>query len=165
MTRITIVAILLALPGLAAAQQPDHIAFHGLASFYTEDADPHLGAGVSWHKHVGRNWGLNVEYNVTTTAMTASRQRAHSDHLLWLGVMKSFGPPDQSVPYIVIGGAGFYRHTLAPGAVDAIRFNHALGVGVGWRRWNESRRWFIAPEARLSINAHVTASVALGFRL
>ena len=41
MTRITIVAILLALPGLAAAQQPDHIAVHGLASFYTEDADPH----------------------------------------------------------------------------------------------------------------------------
>ncbi|MCY4600332.1 MAG: hypothetical protein OXF27_10480, partial [Acidobacteria bacterium] len=155
----------LALPGLAAAQQPDHIAFHGLASFYTEDADPHLGAGVSWHKHVGRNWGLNVEYDFTSTAATASRQRAHSDHVLWLGVMKSLGPPDRSVPYIVIGAAAFYRHTLVPGAAGATGFGPTLGVGVGRRHWNKSRRWFIAPEARLLINAHLTASVALGFRL
>ena len=161
MTRIATVAVLLAaVPGLAAAQQPDHFAVHGLTAFYA-DADPHLGTGVSWQNHVGRNWALNVEYDFTTTGLTADRHHAHSDHLLWLGVAKSFGPPDRSVPYLVIGGAGIYRHTFA----DTAGFRHALGVGVGWRRWNDNRRWFIAPEARLLINAHFTASVAFGFRL
>ena len=127
MTRITTVAILLAaVPGLAAAQQPDHIAVNGLAAFYA-DADPHLGTGVSRQKHVGRNWALNVEYDFTTTGLTADRHHAHSDHLLWLGVAKSFGPSDQSVPYLVMGGAGLYRHTLH----DTTGFLSTLGVGVG----------------------------------
>ena len=164
MTRIIAVAVLLTVaPALAAAQQPDHVAIHALASPYS-DADLHLGAGASWHKHIWRNWGLIVEYDHTTTAATASRQRAHSDQALWLGVVKSFGPPDGSVPYIVGGGVGYIRHTLAPGAASS-GIDRTLGVGVGWRRWNESRRWFIAPEARVGINARFTVSVALGFGL
>ena len=163
MTRIAAVAILIAVPNLAAAQQPDHVAFRGITTFYAE-ADPHLGGGASWHKHIWRNWGLSVEYDHTATAATASRQRAHSDQALWLGVLKSFGPPDRSVPYIVAGGVAYYRHTLSPGPASS-GFGHTLGVGAGLRMWNERRRWFIAPEARTGITGYFTASVAVGFGL
>ena len=92
----------------------------------------------------------------------------HADHVLWLGVTKSFGPLDSSVPYIVIGGAGVYRHTLYEGddhdsLVDAVGLTP--GIGVGWRQWNKSRTRFIAPEARLFINAYFTVSVVFGFQL
>lgn len=163
MTRIIAVAVLLTVPSLAHAQQPDHVAFHGLVTLY-EEADPHLGAGVSWHKHIWRNWGLSVEYDHTTTAATASRQRAHSDQSLTLGVVKSFGPPDRSVPYIVVGALSYYRHTLGPGPAYT-GFARSLGVGGGLRLWNESRQWFIAPEARVRITGDFTASVAVGLGL
>ena len=161
MERIAIVAVLLAtVPSIAAAQQPEHVAVHGLVALSPE-ADPHLGGAVSWQKHVGRNWGLNVEYDFSTTALTASDQKVHSDHVLWWGVTKSFGPLDGSVPYIVIGGAGVWRHTL----YDAGGVSLTPGIGIGWRYWNKSRTRFIAPEARLLINAYFTVSVAFGFRL
>ena len=73
MRRIVIVAVLLAsAPGIAAAQQPDHVAVHGLVALSVE-ADPHLGGAESWQKHVGRNWGLNLEYDFSTTALTANK--------------------------------------------------------------------------------------------
>ena len=77
MTRIATVAVLLAaVPGLAAARQPDHIAIHGLAAFYS-DADPHLGTGVSWQKQFGRNWALNsVPYLVVGGGLFIFRQRS-----------------------------------------------------------------------------------------
>ena len=168
MRRIAIVAVLLAsAPGIAAAQQPDHVAVHGLVALSAE-ADPHLGGAASWQKHVGRNWGLNLEYDFSITALTANKQPEHADHVLWLGVTKSFGPLDSSVPYIVIGGAGVYRHTLYEGddhdsLIDAVGLTP--GIGVGWRQWNKSRTRFIAPEARLFINAYFTVSVVFGFQM
>ena len=153
MTRIAIVAVLLAtVPSIAAAQQPDHVAVHGLVALSPE-ADPHQGGAVSWQKHVGRNWSLNVEYDFSTTALTASDQKEHSDHVLWLGVTKTFGPRplDGSLPYIVIGGAGAYRHTLYERDNRdnlAGGFSLTPGIGIGLRDWNKSRTWFIAPEAQ-----------------
>ncbi len=105
-----------------------------------------------------------IEYDHTTTAATASRQRAHSDQSLTLGVVKSFGPVDGSVPYIVVGAFSYYRHTLGPGPAYT-GFARSPGVGGGLRLWSESRRWFIAPEARVRIAGDFTASVAVGLGL
>ena len=155
MTRIAVVAALFAaIPQLAAAQQSDHFAVHVGAPLYTE-ADLHLGGAVSWRKQFGRGWGLNAEYNFSTTG-------DHSDHVLWIGAAKSFGPLDESVPYIVIGGAGAYWHTLH-GGHGGVRFTP--GIGVGLTRWNKSRTWFVAPEARFRINADLTLSLAFGFAM
>lgn len=147
-------AVFAAIAQVAAAQHRDHVAVHVGAPLYAE-ADPHWGGAVSWRKHVGRGWGLNAEYNISTAL-------DHWDHVWWVGAAKSFGPPDKSVPYIVLGGAGAYWHTLY-GSHTGVMFRP--GIGVGLTRWNETRTRFVAPEARFGINAHWTLSLAFGFAM
>lgn len=147
-------ALLAVIPQPGAAQHPDHFAVHVGAPLYAE-ADPHFGGAVSWRRYFGRGWGLNAEYNFSAVV-------DHADHVWWVGAAKSFGRRDESVPYIVLGGGGAYWHTLHGGHGGA---RLMPGIGVGLTRWNESRTRFVAPEARLGINAHLTFSLALGFAL
>ncbi len=152
-TRITVVVVLVAaLPQVAAAQHPDAIAFHAAVAL-NPGSPGHGGAAVSWRKYVDGSWGVNAEYNASTTG-------EHSDHIVWVGAVKSLGPPDDVVPYVIIGGAGAYYHTHGRGSGGA---TWAPGVGVGVTRWNVSRSWYWAPEARFGVNALLTLSVAIGF--
>ena len=145
-------ALLAVIAQPADAQHPDHVAVHVGAPLYFE-ADPHRGGAVSWRKYFGRGWGLNAEYNFSATG-------DHSDHVWWVGAAKTFGPLDGSVPYIVLGGGGAWWHTLY-GSHRGVRI--MPGIGVGLTRWNESRTRFVAPEARIGINAPLTLSLAFGF--
>ena len=161
MTRLAFaVALLAVIPLPVAGQQPDHAVVQPVLALFPE-SEPHRGLAGSWSKHVGRNWSLIGEYSFTFT--TGADGQGHSDQVLWAGLKKSFGPLDDRVPYMLIGGAGLYRHTLydPPGQGVAA----ALGVGAGLMRWNEDGTRFVAPEARIGINAALTISLAVGFRL
>lgn len=153
MTRIIIAAVLVAsLPQIAAGQHPDRIALHAVMPLY-EESELHRGAGVSWRKHIGRGWGIHAVYDATTTG-------DHSDHIASVWAVKSFGPLDDSVPYMIVGGAAVGYHTYGEGSGHAW---WAPGIGLGLTRWNERRSWYWAPEVRVGVTALVTLSVAVGF--
>ena len=57
---------------------------------------------------IARNWGLNADYVITTS----TDPYRHFDDVAWIGVERSFGPPDESVPYILLGSVGGIYHTV-----------------------------------------------------
>ena len=54
--------------------------------------------------------GINASYMITTSP----RPHRHDDHIAWVGAERSFGPPDQTVPYILLGSIGVGYHTVRP---------------------------------------------------
>ena len=120
---------------------------------------PHVGGAVSWRKSIARNWGLNAGY-ISTTSTDPYR---HFDNVAWVGVERSFGPPDESVPYILLGSVGGIYHTVTR---TSNRGLFALpGVGVGIRDWSPDRTWFVAPEVQFLMTSLLTLNVTFGFGL
>ena len=110
MTRTAIVVGVLlvgSLPQTAAGQHPDRFGVHAVVPLY-EESDLHRGGGGSWRKQIGRGWGLHAVYDVSTPS-------DHWDHAASVWVAKSFGPPDDAVPYLLVGGAAIGYHTIRRG--------------------------------------------------
>lgn len=66
------------------------------------------------------------------------------------------------MPYIVLAAAGVFYTTRYDGW-GGVSF--APGIGVGLTQWSEDRRFFVAPEARFLIDAHIRLSLAFGMAL
>ena len=140
---------------VAAQPRPDEVAVHVAAPIYFE-AERHVGGAVSWRRYSGdRSWGLQLEYDFAIDF-------GHADHIAWAGFAKSFGPPDDSVPYIVLGAAGVFCTTRYTGCRQV---DFMPGIGVGLTEWSEDRRFFVAPEARFLIDANLKLSLAFGIAL
>ena len=151
---VMVAAVLLvgSLPEAAAGQHPDRFGVHAVVPLY-EESDLHRGGGVSWRKQIGRGWGLHAVYDVSTPG-------DHWDHAASMWVAKSFGPPDDSVPYLLVGGAGIGYHTYREGEGGVWA---APGIGAGLTHWNARRSWYWAPEIRFGVSALATVSVTIGF--
>ena len=155
---VLVTAVMAALCPTAEAQQPDHIAGHLALVLYPE-GHPHVGGAVSWRKNIARNWGLNAGYIITTS----TDPYRHFDNVAWVGVERSFGPPDASVPYILLGSVGGIYHTVTR---TSNRGLFALpGIGFGIRDWSPDRTWFVAPEVQFLMTSLLTLNVTFGFGL
>ena len=82
---------------------------------------------------------------------------------MWAGAEYSFGAPDESVPYVLLGSVIGGYHTLSR---DRDWWFWATpGVGAGIRYWNADRTWFVAPEVSVAVTSLVTFNVGFGFGL
>ena len=154
---VLVAAVMAALSATAEAQQRDHIAGHLALTLY-ENGHPHVGGAVSWRKNISGNWGLNAGYIVATS----TDPHRHFDNVAWVGVERSFGLPDESVPYILLGSVGAGYHTLRSGSGWLFA---RPGVGVGNRHWSPDRTWFVAPEVQFLMTGVLTLNVTFGFGL
>ena len=73
-----------------------------------EGNQPHVGGVFSWRKGLSRNWGVTASYMVTASA----DPERHFDHFAWVSAEHSFGRADRTVPYVLLGSAGFSYHAL-----------------------------------------------------
>ena len=156
MTRTVIVAavfLVAFLPQAAAGQHPDRFGVHAVVPLY-EESELHRGGAVSWRKHIWRGWGLHAVYDASTPGN-------HWDHAASVWAAKSFGPLDDSVPYLLIGGAIVGYHTY----YDDDRGGAWVvpGIGAGLTHWSVRRSWYWAPEIPFGVSALATLSVTIGF--
>lgn len=103
--------------------------------------------------------GLNAGYILTKSL---DHWQPHYDNIVWVGAERSFGSPDASVPYVLLGSVAGGYHTLRePGWA----FFPTPGVGAGIRYWNTERSWFVAPEVQFAMTSVLTFNVGFGFGL
>ena len=155
---LLLASVLLALSPPAEAQHPDHVSGQFTVTMYEADL-PHVGGVFSWRKGLSRNWALTASYMLTTS----TDPERHFDHITWVSAERSFGRTDRTVPYVLLGSAGFAYHTL--GGTDNRWLFSRPGVGGGIRRWSADRTCFVASEAQFNMNALLTLNVAFGFGL
>ncbi len=108
MTRTAIVAAVLlvgSLPQTAAGQHPDRFGVYAVVP-----RSPTCTAAAAYRggSRSAAAWGLHAVYDVSTPG-------DHWDHAASVWVAKSFGPPDDSVPYLLVGGAAIGYHTYGEG--------------------------------------------------
>ena len=139
---------------LSAQRQVDVKGSIGIASFLDESFDHHLLTGASARFYITRRFSIEPE------VLYLRRGRTHSDIIIMPNVVWDFGG-ERVVPYVT-GGIGLLR-TSDGGFIGG--FSHTEGtisVGIGTKIYLNDR-WFVAPEARLGFEAHVRASVGVGY--
>ena len=154
-----VAAVMAALSSAAEAQHSDHVAVHPALTLW-EEGNPHAGVAVTWRKNIWRNWGLNAGYILTTSL---DHYQHHYDNIVWVGAERSFGSPDQSVPYVLLGSVAGGYHTLH--RRHRWGFFAFPGIGAGIRHWNAERTWFVAPEVQFAMNSVLTFNFGFGFGL
>lgn len=153
-----VAAVMAALSSAAEAQHPDHVSVHPALALW-EEGNPHAGVAVTWRKNIWRNWGLNAGYILTTSI---DHYQHHYDNIVWVGAERSFGAPDESVPYVLLGSVAGGYHTLHRGSWGFFAFP---GIGAGIRHWNAERTWFVAPEVQFAMTSVLTFNFGFGFGL
>ena len=154
-----VAAVMAALSSAAEAQHADHVAVHPALTLW-EEGNPHAGVAVTWRKNIWRSWGLNAGYILTTSL---DHHQHHYDNIVWVGAERSFGAPDKSVPYVLLGSVAGSYHTLWE--THRWGFFAFPGIGAGIRHWNAERTWFVVPEVQFAMNSVLTFNFGFGFGL
>jgi hypothetical protein len=157
---LSVIVGLLAIPGLAAAQElPGRVVevSGGFAGFVDESIIKHgtLGAAVRWN--LGRRLSVGPEI------VYMNGGPGDQDLFLTGKLVVDFMPARAASPYFVADGGLMVSRLTFVGASDFWFREGAVSFGGG-TRINLSPRMFLAPEVRIGWEPHIRFTVILGWR-
>lgn len=102
-----VAAVMVALSSTGEAQHPDHVAAHPAPDPVGGWQPPRRGRRQLPQEHLAER-GLNAGYILTKSL---DHWQPHYDNIEWVGAERSFGSPDPSVPYVLLGSVAGGYHT------------------------------------------------------